>query len=193
MFYSAPENHMLQAALLFNVRPGVFLLIFKCGKLRKRASEAQLNALGCYGHKWSPRRSISAVEHKLYKSQWLGGTGALTFRDDKAGTGQDLRLERRNRDNGKEFKLIPNFGFWRRYRRNLIYVFEKHTLKSFMHINVCVHVIDHRYEFWLCIRVYSTILNRELGSCSLLKVTTIVSSTARAETKVPDYCLPACL
>jgi hypothetical protein len=46
VFYSASENLMLQAALLFNVRPGVFLLIFKCEKLRKRASEAQLNAPG---------------------------------------------------------------------------------------------------------------------------------------------------
>lgn len=37
---------MLQAVLFFYVGPGVFLLIFKCGALRKRASEAQLNTPG---------------------------------------------------------------------------------------------------------------------------------------------------
>jgi hypothetical protein len=50
-----------------------------------------------------------------------------------------LELERRDRDNGKEFNLIPNIGvvvegFEGGSRCNLIYVFEK----SFMHINVYV-------------------------------------------------------
>lgn len=45
MFYSASEDFMNQAAMHYVGLRGVF----KCGALRKRASEAQLNAPGMLG------------------------------------------------------------------------------------------------------------------------------------------------
>lgn len=132
----------------------------------------------------------------LCKCQWLGETGTLTFRDDKAGSGQELRLERRNRGNGKEFNLIPNIrdtveGFEGGSWCNLIYVWKAHLEIFHAYQCVCVHTIVCIYESRLCIRVYSTILNGAVSFCRLLKATAIISVRARAETKQQDYSIPA--
>lgn len=79
------------------------------------------------------------MEHKPLQMPVTGRDWSTDLRNDKARSGQELELERRDRDNGKEFNLIPNIGvvvegFEGGSRCNLIYVFEK----SFMHINVYV-------------------------------------------------------
>lgn len=53
MFYFASENLTLQAVILY-VGSGVLPLIIKCGALRKRASEAQVNAPGILGTQMNP-------------------------------------------------------------------------------------------------------------------------------------------
>lgn len=62
---------MFQTVIL-SVGPRMLLLIIKYGALRKRASEAQLNAQGMVGTQMNPKESVSSLEQKALQMPMTG-------------------------------------------------------------------------------------------------------------------------